>query len=234
MNPVEIVPGVRWVGVLDPQLRVFDVIMRAEHGTTYNSYLVEGTEKTALVDANKGRYARDFVETLRKTTDLSRIDYLILNHLEPDHSGAVGEFLEAAPQARVVLSKPGKMLLRQILNRDVDPLVVSDGDRLELGGKTLRFLLAPFLHWPDTMFTYLEEDGVLFPCDFLGAHYCDDRLFDDLIGGHAYAFRYYFNVIMRPFKDYVRQGLAKLEGLKLEIICPSHGPLLRTCVDAYL
>ena len=99
MNPVEIVPGVRWVGVLDPQLRVFDVIMRAEHGTTYNSYLVEGTEKTALVDANKGRYARDFVETLRKTTDLSRIDYLILNHLEPDHSGAVGEFLEAAPSS---------------------------------------------------------------------------------------------------------------------------------------
>lgn len=234
MNPVEILPGIRWVGVLDPQLRVFDVIMRAEHGTSYNSYLVEGTEKKALIEGNKGRCARDFVDTLRKVVDPGLVDYLILNHLEPDHSGAVCAFLEAAPQARVVVSKPGKLLLRQILNRDVDPLVVADGDRLELGGKTLRFINAPFLHWPDTMFTYAEEDGALFPCDFLGAHYCDDRLFNDLVGNYEYAFRYYFNVIMRPFKDYVRQGLAKLEGLTLNVVCPSHGPLLRTRIDSYL
>lgn len=234
MQPLEIVPGIHWVGVLDPQLRVFDVVMRAEHGTTYNSYLVSGTDKIALVEANKGRYGREYLEIVGRAVDPARIDYVVLNHLEPDHSGAVAALLEAAPQARVVVTKPGKALLAQILNRDVDPIVVADGDTLELGGKTLQFLLAPYLHWPDTMFTYVPEDGVLFSCDFLGAHYCDDRLFNDLVENYDYAFRYYFQVIMRPFKEHVRKGLAKIEGLPLEVVCPSHGPILRSGVGSCL
>ncbi|MBI5017750.1 MAG: FprA family A-type flavoprotein [Deltaproteobacteria bacterium] len=234
MEPVEIVPGIQWVGVLDPQLRVFDVVMRAEHGTTYNSYLVSGRDRIALVDANKGRYGREFVDIVRRAVDPARIDYLVLNHLEPDHSGAAAALLEAAPQARVVVTRPGKALLSQVLNRDVDPIVAADGDTLDLGGKTLRFLVAPYLHWPDTMFTYVPEDGALFPCDFLGAHYCDDRLFDDRVENYDYAFRYYFHVIMRPFKEHVRKGLAKLEGLPLNVVCPSHGPILRSSVDRCL
>jgi flavorubredoxin len=234
MEPVEIVPGIQWVGVLDPQLRVFDVVMRAEHGTTYNSYLVRGRDKTALVDANKGRFSREYVDIVRRAVDPARIDYVVLNHLEPDHSGALASLLEAAPRARVVVTKPGNALLAHVLNRDVDPIVAADGDSLDLGGKTLRFLVAPYLHWPDTMFTYVPEDGVLFPCDFLGAHYCDDRLFNDLVENYDYAFRYYFHVIMRPFKEHVRKGLAKLEGLPLHAVCPSHGPILRSHIASYL
>lgn len=234
MVPVEIVPGIQWVGVLDPQLRQFDVVMRAEHGTTYNSYLVRGRDKVAVVDASKGRFACDYLETLRRAVDPAAIDYVVLNHLEPDHSGAVAALLEAAPRARVVVTRPGKALLSQIVNRDVDPLVAADGDTLDLGGKTLRFLVAPYLHWPDTMFTYAVEDQVLFPCDFLGAHYCDDRLFNDRVDNYDYAFRYYFHVIMRPFKEHVRKGLARIEGLPLAAVCPSHGPILREGIESYL
>jgi len=234
MAPVEIVPGIRWVGVLDPQLRVFDVIMRAEHGTTYNSFLVEGAEKVAVIEASKGKFTDRYVETLREAIDPARIDYVVLNHLEPDHSGALGALLELAPQAQVVVSKAGRVFLQHILNRDVSPLTVGDGDSLALGGKTLRFLHAPFLHWPDTMFTYVEEDGVLFPGDFLGAHYCDDRLFNDLVENYDDAFQHYFHVIMRPFKEYVRQGLDKIRALPLRVVCPSHGPLLRKNIESYL
>lgn len=234
MTPIHIVPGIQWVGVLDPQLRVFDVVMRAEHGTTYNSYLVRGRDKIAVIDGNKGRYAGEYLDQLRQSVDLASIDYVILNHLEPDHSGAVGALLSAAPQAKVVLTRPGKALLTQIVNRDVEAILAADGDTLDLGGKTLRFLVAPYLHWPDTMFTYAVEDAVLFSCDFLGAHYCDDRLFNDRVENYDYAFRYYFHVIMRPFKGYVRRGLAKLEGLPLRVVCPSHGPLIREGLDSYL
>ncbi len=227
MKPVEIVPGIAWAGVLDPQLRVFDVIMRAEHGTTYNSYVVQGAAGTAVIDASKGKFAETYLETVRAAVDPGTITHVVLNHLEPDHSGALEALLAVAPNARVVVSQAGKALLKAILNRDVDPLVVGEGDRLELGGKTLRFVHAPFLHWPDTMFTYVEEDQVLFPCDVFGAHYCDDRLFNDRVPNYDYAFRYYFQVIFRPFKEYVRQALAKLDELPLKVICPSHGPVLR-------
>ncbi len=228
MHPVEVANGIHWVGVLDPQLRIFDVIMRAEQGTSYNAYLVQGRARTALIETSKGRFADTFLETLGRVVDPARIDYVVLNHLEPDHSGALGTLAEVAPRARAVVTKPGSVFLRQILNRDVDPLVVTDGQEIDLGGKTLRFLLTPFLHWPDTMFTYAVEDQVLFPCDFLGAHYCDDRLFNDLVDNYEYAFRYYFHVIMRPFKEHVRKGLEKIQDLPLRAVCPSHGPILRT------
>jgi NADH oxidase (H2O-forming) len=234
MQPVEVIPGVQWVGVLDTQLRVFDVIMQARHGTTYNSYLVRGRDKVALIDASKGMFAETFLETLRPAIDPMDIDYMVCNHLEPDHSGALGDVLEVAPNAQVVVTKPGRNLVRAILNRDVKPMVVGEGDRIDLGGRTLRFISAPFLHWPDTMFTYLEEDQVLFSGDFLGAHYCDPRLFNDLIVNYDEAFQYYFQVIMRPFKEYVRQALAKIDSLPIKVVCPIHGPILRSDVGRYL
>ena len=233
MQPVEVIPGVQWVGVLDTQLRIFDVIMRAEHGTTYNSYLVRGRDKVALIDASKAMFAETFLDTLRPAIDPKKINYMVCNHLEPDHSGALGDVLEVAPNAQVVVTKPGRNLVRAILNRDVKPMVVGEDDRIDLGGRTLRFISAPFLHWPDTMFTYLEEDQVLFSGDFLGAHYCDPRLFNDLIVNYDEAFQYYFQVIMRPFKEYVRQALAKIESLPIKIVCPVHGPILRSDVGRY-
>jgi flavorubredoxin len=234
MRPVTIVPGVEWVGALDPQLRVFDVIMRADHGTTYNAFLVRGTEKTALIEACKGAFTASFFETLRAAIDPAKIDYIILNHLEPDHSGALGDLLDAAPNATVIATRPGLTFARNIVHREFKSLQAAEGESLDLGGRKLRFLIAPNLHWPDTMFTYLEPDGILFPCDFLGAHYCDDRLFNDLVGNYDEAFHYYFQCIMRPFKEYVRAGLAKIEGLELRLVCPSHGPILRTGISSYL
>jgi flavorubredoxin len=159
---------------------------------------------------------------------------MVCNHLEPDHSGALVDVLDVASQAQVVVTKPGRALLRAILNRDVKPTIAVEGDRIDLGGKTLRFIPAPFLHWPDTMFTYLEEDQVLFSGDFLGAHYCDPRLFNDLVPNYDDAFQYYFQVIMRPFKEYVREAVAKLEGLPIKIVCPVHGPILRRDIGRYI
>jgi len=234
MNPIEIIPGIQWVGVLDTQLRVFDVIMEAKQGTTYNSFLVRGRDKVALIDASKAAFAETLLETLRPAIDPTAIDYMVCNHLEPDHSGALVDVLDVAPQAQVVVTKPGRTLLRAILNRDIKPTVAGEGDRIDLGGKTLRFIMAPFLHWPDTMFTYLEEDQVLFSGDFLGAHYCDPRLFNDLIPNYDDTFQYYFQVIMRPFKEYVRQALDKLDSLPIRVVCPVHGPILRTDVRRYI
>ena len=227
MRPVEMKEGVWWAGILDPQLRVFDIIMRADHGTTYNSYLVKGEEKAAVIDASKGPFTAEFLEMLAELIPLDEIDYVVVNHSEPDHSGSLDALLQAAPGARVVCGKNCVRFVRNILNRDVDPLVVGDGDSLDLGGRTLRFIQPPSCHWPETIFTYLVEDGLLFPCDFLGAHYCDDRVFDDLMDDYGHAFEYYFQVIFRPFKQYVLEALDKLSGLRIEMICPSHGPVLR-------
>jgi len=234
MGPLQLAPGIHWVGVLDPQIRVFDVIMRTEHGTTYNAYLVRGRDKTALIDTSKGRFTEHFLGTLRQAVDPGEIDYVVMNHLEPDHSGALSMVLDSAPKAKVVVSKSGKVFVQRILNRPLEPMTVGDGDRIDLGGKTLRFIHAPFLHWPDTMFTYAAEDQILFPCDFLGAHYCDDRLFNDLVGNYDPAFRYYFSMIMRPFKEHVRQGLSKIRSLPLRMVGPSHGPILRSGIQSYL
>lgn len=235
MRPMEITDGVHWVGALDPQLRVFDIIMKADHGTTYNSYLVTAGEKLAVVDTVKAPFYEEFMENLRSLVDVRDISYVIVNHTEPDHSGSLGRFLGEAPNARVVCDRQCRNFLKNILNRDVDPILVQDGDTLDLGGGVkMRFIHAPFLHWPDTMFTYLEDQKVLFTCDFLGAHYCDDRLFDDLVDDYSHAFEYYYLVIFRPFKKYVLQALDKIEGLDLRIIAPSHGPVLRSDPRSYM
>ncbi len=228
MHPVELKNGVWWVGALDPQLRVFDIIMKADHGTTYNAYLVKGSDKTAVIDTNKAAFTGEYLDNIKQVTPLNEIDYIVVNHTEPDHSGALNALLAEAPQAKVVCGRNCVPFIRNILNRDVEPMVVGDGDTLDLGGKTLHFIQAPFLHWPDSIFTYLKEDTTLFPCDFLGAHYCDDRLFDDLMDDYGHAFEYYYLVIFRPFKQYVLEAIEKIKDLEIDLVCPSHGPMLRS------
>ena len=238
MLPLKIAEGEHWVGALDPQLRIFDIIMKADHGTTYNAYLITGGDKVAVVDTVKAPFYQDFMENLKSLVDLKEIGYIVVNHTEPDHSGSLARFLEDVPGARVVCDRQCKNFVKNIVNRDVDPMLVQDGDVLDLGkGVELSFIHAPFLHWPDTMFTYLKKEGVLFPCDFLGAHYCDDRLFDDLVNEYHHAFEYYYLVIFRPFKKYVLEAIGKIKNLEIKVICPSHGPVLRadpwSCVEKY-
>ena len=238
MLPVKVAEGVHWIGALDPQLRVFDIIMKADHGTTYNAYLVSGGDKVAVVDAVKAPFYQEYMDNIRSLVDPKDIAYVVVNHTEPDHSGSLARFLEDVPGARVVCDRQCRNFVKNILNRDAHPLLVGDGDTLDLGGGVeLSFVHAPFLHWPDTMFTYLGKEGVLFTCDFLGAHYCDDRLFDDLIDDYHYAFEYYYAVIFRPFKAYVLEAIDKIKDLDIKTICPSHGPVLRSdpwkCVEKY-
>lgn len=233
VSPMELVPKVYWVGALDPKLRIFDIIMHTETGSTYNAYLVCGSQKTALIETVKRGFTAELFERIEAVCPLEQIDYLIANHLEPDHSGSLLECLKRMPRARVVVSKNGASFLRELLNQDVDALAVGTGDRIDLGGKSLEFITAPFLHWPDTMFTYLPEDQILFSCDFFGSHQCPPVLWADQAGDGWKDFRFYFDCILRPFKEYVLKGLAAIEALPLRLIAPSHGPILNRDLDRY-
>lgn len=233
----EIVPGIHWIGIRDPELRVFDIVMETRHGTTYNSYLVRGERHTAIIETVKERFAPEYLRTIASLKKPAEIDYIVVNHTEPDHTGSLAALLEAAPDATVLCTRPASLFLRGLLNRDFRHRIVGEGDTVDLGGKTLRFIAAPFLHWPDSMFTYVPEDKVLFSCDGFGSHYADERLYSDMIGereelGEAY--RYYYDMIMRPFAAKVLEALAKIRDLPIALIAPSHGPLHREGFQEYV
>ncbi len=233
----DISSNVFWVGVKHPELKVFDELFPTHNGTTYNSYIVRGEQKTALIDTVKEPFTDEFMAKVEAAVGLDQIDLVVINHTEPDHSGALCHLLERRPDLPVYCSRPAQNFLSQLLNAPFNAQVVSDGDEIDLGGKTLRFLLAPYLHWPDTMFTYLVEEAMLFSCDAFGAHYCARQLYDDQIPDFSKDFHFYFDCIMRPFKDKVRAAVAKVDALDLKLICPSHGPIRRSdpqaVVNAY-
>ena len=216
--------------VLNPNLRVFDIVMRTDFGTSYNSYVIKGENYTAIIDGAHSRFEGLYREELTEALGGATPDYLVINHTEPDHSGAVAALLDAWPDLRIVTNAVAAKNLRQLTNREDLPLrVVQDGGTLSLGGRTLRFLIAPMLHWPDTMMTWLEEDQILFSCDVFGCHYCEPGALDTYIawpGDYEAAFRTYFEAIFGPFRPHVQKGLQKLEDLDIQRICPSHGPVL--------
>lgn len=240
MKGIKIREDLYWVGVYDPNLEIFDIVIPTEHGTTYNSYLVIGKDKTALIEANKKLFTDTYIKTVESIKPIKEIDYIILNHNEPDHSGTLPTILELNPDIEVIYSKTAKVFVQNIVNREFKGRAVGDGDKIDLGGKTLRFFHTPFLHWPDTMFTYLEEDQILFPCDFLGAHYCPQeigKIFNDEMvdkDSAREAFVFYYKSIMRPYKEHILNALKKIDGLPISLICPSHGPIIRGDLDFYL
>ncbi len=234
MSAIELAPGVHWIGAIDRDLRVFDVIMKAEQGTTYNSYLVKGSKSCALIETVKAGFYDSYLSTIKTLVDPAQIDYIVMNHTEPDHSGSLDSILAEAQSARVVASKNGATFIKGILNRDINVQVVGDGDSIDLGGVTLEFIQAPFLHWPDTMFTFVREHGILFPCDFMGSHFSDERMFDDQVDDFSHSRRYYFDHIIRPFKEFAIRAMDKMEGLPIQMIAPSHGPILRTDIHKYI
>lgn len=231
MPAIKIKENIYSVGVLNPNMRTFDVIMRTEYGTSYNAYLIKG-EKTALIETVHPRFFEEYYENIKSIVDPTTIDYIIMNHNEPDHSGSLAKLVEAAPQIKIITSQAGAVYLKNIMNKaDAEVKTVKDGETLDLGaGKVLKFINAPFLHWPDSMFTWLESDKTVFTCDFLGAHYCEPRMVDEYVSypkSYREAFRGYYNAIFGPFKSYVLSGLEKLNKLDADYVCTSHGPILQ-------
>jgi flavorubredoxin len=232
---VEVAPGVHWIGVRDPALRVFDIILKTANGTSYNAYAVRGSEGVAIVDTVKEAFADEFFARLESVARYEEIRVIVLNHLEPDHSGALPELLRRAPRATLYISTRGQAMLGNLLGGDGPACTaVTTGDRASLGDRTLEFLQTPYLHWPDTQCTWLADAGVLFSGDVFGCHFCDERLFDDRVGDFRFSFDYYYAHIMRPFGAYVRQALELIEPLPLKLIAPAHGPLLRNDPQHYV
>jgi len=226
--------GICWVGALHPDLRLFDIIMYAKNGTTYNSYLIRD-EKIAVIDTVKEKFAEPYVEHIKELIDPKKIDYIIMQHNEPDHSGSLAALLEAAPQATIVCAKPAVKYVQNILNSEAKILPVSNKEEISLGSMTLQFYSSPYCHWPDTMMTYLVESKMLFSCDIFGSHFCDSRMYNDLVTRDFWPdFKYYFDHIMRPYKKNVGNALKKVDALDIDMIAPSHGPILRKDVQKYI
>jgi len=223
---LDLTPDVKWIGVLDYDIKTFDIVMHTDNGTTYNSYFINAEKKT-VIETAKEKFSTTYINKLRQVTDPAEIAYIILNHTEPDHSGAMRQLLDLAPEAVVVGSGNAIRYLTDIVNRPFKSMVVKDGDTLDLGNKTLRFISAPNLHWPDTIYTYLIEDKILFTCDSFGAHYCSDEMFDDLVGDYSMDFRYYFDVILKPYSKFMIKAIEKIRPLDIAMIAPGHGPILR-------
>ncbi len=225
MSMQQIVNGVSWCGALDPERRLFDALIPLPDGTSYNAYLVQGTEKTALLDAVDETKASILFDHLK---DVPSVDYIVSHHAEQDHSGTIPALLARYPMAKVLATAPGRNGLIDLLNLPPDRVTaVKDGETLSLGGKTLRFLSTPWVHWPDTMVSYLEEDRILFSCDFFGSHLASPVLYsDDGPRVFAAAKRYYAQIMM-PFAKQAAKNIEKVAPLAMDLIAPSHGPIFR-------
>ncbi|MDP4282359.1 MAG: FprA family A-type flavoprotein [Bacteroidota bacterium] len=232
-NIIPVTSDVTWIGVLDRDIRTFDIVMETQYGTTYNSYFINSGKKV-VIETAKEKFWPVYESKLRKVVNPEEIDYIILDHTEPDHSGSLGKLLEIATKAVVVGSGNAIRYLKDQVGHDFPNMVVKDGNRLDLGNKTLRFIGTPNLHWPDSIVTYLEEEQILFTCDIFGEHFCHEAMFDDLAGDFDDAFRYYFDVIMRPYSRFMVQAIEKIRPLQIRAICPGHGMILRSKWKKYV
>ncbi len=228
---LNVTPDFYWLGALDPTLRTFDIVMETKFGTTYNSYLLKGSDGIALFETVKDKCFDGYLEKLKKIVALEDIKYIIVDHTEPDHAGSVAKLLPHTPNATVVGSLLAIKFISEIINAPFKSLVVRDGDTLSLGNKTIRFISVPQLHWPDTMYSYVEEDGLLITCDSFGAHYSDERIFKSALeanheADYESAYKYYYDMIMGPFKPFVLNALDKIKDLSIKFICPGHGMIL--------
>jgi len=230
---LEIAEDIKWIGALDFDIVTFDVVMETEYGTTYNSYFINSDKKT-IIDTVKEKFWEDYLLKIKSLADPSEIEYIVTLHTEPDHSGNIRNLLDIAPNATVVGSGNAIRYLKDMIGPDFPYLIIKDGQSLDLGNKTLRFMGASNLHWPDTMYAYLEEDKVLFTCDSFGCHFCHEDMFDDKVGDFNDAFDYYFNIILKPFSRHMIRAIEKIRPLPIKAICTGHGPILRTQWKKYV
>ncbi|MBW9155149.1 FprA family A-type flavoprotein [Clostridium sp. FP2] len=232
MKTTKLKDNIYWIGVNNPELRVFDIIMETKKGTTYNSYLIDD-EKIAIIDCVKDGYFEEFLGKIKGVIGERKVDYIVVQHTELDHSGSLSKFLEVYPEAVVVASKAAISYLKEITNKEFNskPAI----EEICLGKNTLQFISAPNLHWPDTIFTYIKEEKILFTCDVMGCHYSPTNCITDACSGDYFdEMKYYFDVIMGPFKKFVNMGLDKIKDLELDMIAPSHGPIHIDDIKMYL
>jgi flavorubredoxin len=235
-NVVKIAEGVYWVGVRDWNRRIFDALIPLPKGTSYNAYLVIGKSGKALIDTVNPGFEKDLEDKIRALANIEDIDYVVMNHAEPDHAGAIPYIMKVASRAKLVATARGAKMAQIYYRVSQERIkVVADNEAISLGDKTLRFIEAPMLHWPETMFTYLEEDGILFPCDFFGSHLAEGFYSDEVEDLLVHA-RRYWGEIMMPFRTMARKALEKIAKLNIKVIAPSHGPIHRRpelILDAY-
>ncbi|MBZ9688351.1 FprA family A-type flavoprotein [Clostridium estertheticum] len=223
MQTTKLKDNIYWIGVNNPELRVFDIIMETKKGTTYNSYIIDD-EKVAIIDCVKDGYFEEFLGKIKGVIGERKVDYIIVQHTELDHSGSLAKFLEVYPEAVVVASNAAIKYLKEITNKGFNSKPALE--EISLGKNTLKFISAPNLHWPDTIFTYVKEEKILFTCDVMGCHYSPVNCITDGCSGDYFdEMKYYFDVIMGPFKKFINMGLDKIKDLEFDIIAPSHGPI---------
>lgn len=215
--------GISEVGIQDWGRRLFDSLIPLPDGTSYNSYLVQGSEKTAIIDTVDPEFREVYLENLN---ELPKLDYIITLHSEQDHSGTIPMLLKRFPEAEVICSSKAKDLLVEHLLLDPAKIrTVADGEIISLGDKTLRFIYTPWVHWPETMVAYMQEERILFSCDFLGSHSAGSELFDNDEPAVMESAKRYYAEIMMPFRSAIKGNLKKVRELDIAIIAPSHGPL---------
>lgn len=235
MSTIQIKKDIYYIGMEDPDIRTFDIIMKTANGTTYNSYLIKTSEGVIVLDGVKEEFQEDYFKKIESLCAYEDIKYIIAHHLEPDHSGSLPKLTEKAKNAKVLISPQAGPMLKAIThNETIDFETVWTNKELKLGEKTLKFLSTPNLHWPETMSSYLVEDQILFSGDVFGSHYYDPRLFDDLVGDFDYAFKYYYDHIMRPFKTDMLNAMKLYDNFVAKIVAPLHGPIIRENPKKYL
>ena len=203
----KLIPNVHCVGAIDWDRKIFDELIPLPDGTSYNAYIVKGSEKTALIDTVDPHMEKDLTDNL-KDLEVNKIDYIISNHAEQDHSGAIPTILKMFPESKVVTNEKCKNMLMDLLPVEEDRfIIIKDMETLSLGDKTLEFMLAPWVHWPETMFTYLKEDNILFTCDFLGSHLATSELYADFDDFKIYEdAKLYYVEIMMPYSVIVKSN----------------------------
>jgi flavorubredoxin/rubredoxin len=225
MEARRISDGVWWVGAVDWDRKLFDSLIPLPDGTSYNAYFVQGSKKSALIDAVDPAMRRVLFERL-KSLKIPAIDYVVANHIEQDHSGTIPEILAANPMAKAVTTAIGKTLMMDLLEVSEDRImVVKDGETLDLGDKTLQFISFPWVHWPETMLTWLPQQKILFSCDLFGSHYASGDLFASDENAVLLSAKRYYAEIMMPFRATIENNLGKVLKLEAQYIAPSHGPI---------
>ncbi len=217
--------GIFYAGMNDKDRLIFDELIPLDNGTSYNSYLISGSEKTAVIDTMYPKFTKEYINSFDEN-GITKVDYIIANHGEQDHSGSIPALLEKFPDAVVVTNAICAGNIKELLLVPENKIkIISNNDELSLGNKTLNFIMAPGVHWPDTMFTYVKEDNIIFTCDFLGSHYIFDDVFAVPSKELEKSAKKYYAEIMMPFSFVCRKYVKQIKELNVEMILPSHGPV---------